>query len=81
VVCEVKKSGGRTVRIIISARVAGRRTAACMGAYVLMLASAALAVTLLLLRDSCLGAGNVGSHLSRIFWAVDRRWHRAHHES
>ena len=51
-------------------------------AYVLMLASAALAFTLLLLPRFMPGvlAMWAVTYLV-IFWAVDRRWHRAHHES
>jgi UDP-N-acetylmuramyl pentapeptide phosphotransferase/UDP-N-acetylglucosamine-1-phosphate transferase len=51
-------------------------------AYALMLASAALAFTLLLLPRFMprLLAMWAVTYLV-IFWAVDRRWHRAHHES
>jgi len=50
-------------------------------AYMLMLASAALAFTLLLLPQFTLGllALWAASYLL-IFLAIDRRWHRAHHE-
>lgn len=51
-------------------------------AYALMLASAALAFTLLLLPRFMPGVLAMGAVTYLvIFWAVDRRWHRAHHES
>lgn len=50
-------------------------------AYALMLASAALAFTLLLLPRFMPGLLAMwGVTYLVIFWAVDRRWHRAHHE-